>query len=70
MFPKNENNLDRIIRLVLAVVFFGVALTAGENTVLLIGGLVLGLVMMVTAVWGFCPLYRLFGISTYRPSAK
>ena len=66
---KNVSNVDRIIRLVLAVVFFGAAFAVGFGT---IGGIilaVLGVVMVVTAAIGFCPLYRLFGLSTNKAAA-
>lgn len=61
---RNESNLDRIIRVVLAVVFFVVAATVADNQVVQIGGIVLGAILLITAAVGFCPLYRLFGFST------
>ncbi|QPC85027.1 DUF2892 domain-containing protein [Phototrophicus methaneseepsis] len=61
---RNESNLDRIIRIVLAVVFFVVAATVADNQVVQIGGIVLGAILLITAAVGFCPLYRLFGFST------
>lgn len=56
---RNEHNIDRIIRLVLAVVFF--ALTAATSFWPLA---ILGVIMLGTAAVGFCPLYAIFGIST------
>ena len=60
---KNENKTDRIIRGVLAVVFFLVAMfwSTGAVQVILY---VLAVVMLITAVAGFCGLYKLFGIDT------
>lgn len=63
MFAKNENTTDRILRaglgILLLVAFFAMP-DAGLRWVLLVGGLIgLG-----TAAVGFCPLYRIFGIST------
>jgi len=60
----NENNVDRIIRLVIAAVAVGISATIGFGT---IGGIILLVVagiMVVTAAVGFCPLYAVFGFST------
>lgn len=59
----NEGTTDRIVRLVLAAVFFLLAFTVvGGVWVYVAAGL--GAVMLLTAAIGFCPLYALFGIST------
>jgi hypothetical protein len=55
---RNEGNLDRIIRIVLALVIFGLGLAAQSPL-----GLV-GFVPLVTAFIGWCPVYSLFGLST------
>ena len=60
----NENNVDRIIRLVIAAVAVGISAAIGFGT---IGGIILLVVagvMVVTAAVGFCPLYAVFGFST------
>jgi uncharacterized membrane protein (UPF0136 family) len=60
----NESSVDRIIRVVIAVVAFVAAFAVGLGSV---GGIILaliGAVMLVTAAVGFCPLYRVFGMST------
>ncbi|MBI4944010.1 MAG: DUF2892 domain-containing protein [Actinobacteria bacterium] len=61
---RNESAADRIIRLVVAVVAVVVAFTVGAGSALGIVLLVVGAVMLVTAAVGFCPLYRVFGLST------
>lgn len=58
----NESSIDRLIRVVLAVVF--VVLAVKFTGVLSVVMWVLAAVMAITAVVGFCPLYRVFGIST------
>lgn len=58
----NESSTDRLIRIVLAVVF--VVLAVKFTGALSVVMWVLAAVMAVTAAVGFCPLYRLFGIST------
>jgi len=63
-FIENIGNADRAIRLTVAAVI--VSLYAGD----LIGGplaaalLSLSLILVVTALAGFCPLYRLLGIAS------
>ncbi|MCU0277959.1 MAG: DUF2892 domain-containing protein [Candidatus Nanopelagicales bacterium] len=60
----NESSVDRIIRLVIGIAAFVAAFAVGFSSV---GGIVLavvGVVMLATAAVGFCPLYRVFGIST------
>ena len=60
---KNESGLDRIIRLILAIIFFALGVYAFTG-VLSIIAYVLGIVMLITAATGFCLLYKLFGINT------
>jgi len=65
----NENTADRVIRVVIAVAAVVGGLAVGAGSVL---GLVLFLVaviMLVTAAIGFCPLYRIFGLSTRKVQA-
>lgn len=55
---RNEGNLDRVIRIVLALVIFAVGLATGSWL-----GLI-GIVPLATGLIGWCPLYTLFGLST------
>jgi hypothetical protein len=60
----NEGTIDRIIRAILAVAALAGAVALGFGSV---GGvllLVVGAVLAVTAAVGFCPLYRVLGVST------
>lgn len=61
---RNEGTADRVIRLVVAVVAVLAAFAVGAGSALGIVLLVVGAVMLVTAATGFCPLYRVFGLST------
>jgi hypothetical protein len=59
VFVTNENGIDRAFRVVLgivllALVFFGPQTPWGW----------IGLVPLATGLMGWCPLYRVFGIST------
>ena len=61
---RNVGTPDRGIRVVLAAVAVVVALVVGVPSGLGIGLLVLAAVLLGTAAVGFCPLYRLLGLST------
>ena len=61
---RNEGTLDRVLRLVVAVAAGIGAFAVGIGSVLGIVLAVVAVVMLVTAAVGFCPLYRVFGLST------
>lgn len=60
----NEGNTDRIIRIVLAVVIFGLGLAAQSWL-----GLI-GFIPLLTGLVGWCPLYSIFGLSTCPAKSK
>ena len=63
---RNQATFDRWLRGLLAVVAAILAVVVGSSSV---GGVILWIVAVVlalTAATGFCPLYRVVGISTYR----
>lgn len=57
----NEHNYDRIIRIVIAIMLFVGAAISGVWLLV-----VPGVILLATAVIGFCPLYALVGFSTKR----
>lgn len=61
MSHPNVGTADRVIRLVLGVMALGLygALESPWKYLTLFG-----LILIATAVTGFCPLYRLLGLST------
>jgi hypothetical protein len=64
LVKKNEGNIDRIVRVVVAVAALIGAAAVGLGTV---GGIILlavAAIMGVTAAIGFCPIYRVIGVST------
>lgn len=63
---RNMSNLDRILRVLVAAVFAYLYFAGIVTGVLGIVLLVIGGVFVLTAIVGFCPLYRLFKISTYK----
>lgn len=64
----NEATWDRIVRVILGIVlgYFGFVSMGGTGGTIL--GIV-GLILLVTGVVGFCPAYRLLGISTHKEAS-
>jgi hypothetical protein len=60
----NMGSADRIIRILLAVVFAALYFTGTVQGTLGIVLLVLGGVFVATSVISFCPLYTLIGVNT------
>jgi hypothetical protein len=63
---KNLGRIDRTVRGLVALVALVVAVAVGLGTVTGVILALLAVVMAVTAVAGFCPLYRLLGLSSER----
>ncbi len=61
----NEGNLDRVLRVVVGVVVLSLTFVGPRS----LWGLV-GIVPLLTGLVGFCPLYRLVGVSTCAVPAK
>ena len=66
---SNVSGVDRIIRVVIAIAAVVGAFAVGASTVLGIILFLVAAIMLVTAAVGFCPLYRLFGLSTKKKVA-
>jgi len=68
----NVGLLDRVIRIVLGLVLiiaaFVPALGLFAQPLVQGGVVIVGLVLIGTALMRFCPLYRLFGLSTCKVS--
>ena len=60
----NVGSTDKIVRLVLALVAVVFAFVAGIGSALGVVLIVVGVVLAATAFTGFCPIYRVFGMST------
>jgi len=61
----NEAGCDRAVRVVLGLALLSLTIV-GPQTWL---GLV-GLIPLVTGLWGVCPLYRVFGVNTCPVQSK
>lgn len=63
----NEGGADRVIRVIVGIVLIVVAFTTLGVTSGSIGGIiaaVVGVVALLTGLSGFCPAYKLIGLST------
>ncbi len=56
---SNEGNVDRVVRMVLGCVLLALVFVGPKTWF----GLV-GVVPLATGIMGFCPLYRVIGLST------
>jgi hypothetical protein len=62
----NEGTSDRIIRLILGVVLIIIGWPVlGNNTVGIILD-VIGVILLITGITGFCTVYKILGISTLK----
>ncbi|MBX2980199.1 MAG: DUF2892 domain-containing protein [Flavobacteriales bacterium] len=60
----NVGSFDRILRIVLALVFAGLYFSGTVTGTVGLVLVILGAVFLLTAVLGWCGLYTIFGIST------
>ncbi len=63
MFERNESAVDRIIRAIVGIVLVALWLTTVKGAAGIVL-LVVGIILIITAITGFCLLYKLFGFST------
>jgi len=61
---KNMGTIDRVIRILLAIVFIVLYLNGNITDVAAIILGILAIVFIITSLIGFCPLYVPFKIST------
>lgn len=61
---SNEGGADRLIRIIAGVVLFMLGWGILKNNILGIIFDILGVILFVTGITGFCGLYKLLGIST------
>ena len=66
----NVGSTDRLIRFGIAVVALVAAYVAGFGTAFGVVLLIVAVLMAVTGAVRFCPVYRLFGMSTRRGVAR
>jgi uncharacterized membrane protein len=62
--PKNMGTLDRVLRIIVAIVLAYLAYTGALAGGLALGAYIVAAVFLVTSLVGFCPAYRLIGVDT------
>jgi hypothetical protein len=64
----NVGNMDRILRAILGIILFIAPLlnipAIWSSAYLAYGSMAVGLILVATALFRFCPLYRMLGLST------
>jgi hypothetical protein len=66
---KNMGTVDRVIRILIAVVIAILYFTHSISGTLAIVLLIVAGIFIVTSIISFCPLYYLFGLSTDKKKA-
>lgn len=61
-FNPNEGTVDRVVRGMVAVGLFFIA--SQTNGAIQVAASIFGIMMMGTAITGFCGLYRILGVNT------
>ena len=62
----NEGSIDRIIRVILGIVLIIIGWPVLGNNALGVILDIIGVILLITAITGFCGIYRLLGISTIK----
>ena len=60
---KNEGKADRIIRMIIGIILFLISYYYFDGILKAVAYLI-SLILVVTAITGYCCLYRLFGFKT------
>ena len=60
---KNESAMDRWVRAILGIIILYLAYASFSGFLALLGYIV-GIILIFTAITGYCHLYKIFGIST------
>lgn len=62
----NMHLTDRIVRIVLSIALIVLYFSGNLSGTIAVIALIVAIIFMLTAFVGFCPLYRLIGISTVK----
>lgn len=60
----NEGPVDRIIRVIVGIALIALGLLGVATGVWMWVAYILGVILLLTGIVGFCPLYKLFKTST------
>lgn len=61
---KNVGNIDKVVRVIIAIVAGALYFTGTVTGVLGYIALAVGVIMLATAAMGSCPIYSIFGMSS------
>jgi hypothetical protein len=61
---KNMSNTDRVVRLLISVIFAVLYFTGTVSGTLGLVLVVLAAIFTLTSIISFCPIYAIFGLST------
>lgn len=65
--PRNVGSIDKIVRLVAGALLAAYGLLgAGLASTLGLVALVVGVVLVATGLFNFCPIFKVLGISSFR----
>lgn len=67
---KNVGSADKGIRIILGLVLLILAFTVPAGQPAKVVFIVVGIIALLTAITGFCPLYTLLGINTRKVKSK
>ena len=62
---KNMGGIDRLVRAVIgiALIYYAMSNLPGSDVWMVPAGMV-GFIVLLTAIFGFCPVYKLFGMNS------
>ena len=61
---RNESNLDRSIRVIIGIALIAAWWLGWLSGTLAIISVIVGTVLVLTGLFGFCPIYAAFGLNT------
>ena len=67
---KNVGSTDKIIRIIVGILLLAAGFLVAMGLALKIIFIAVGLINLVTAITGFCLLYKPFGINTHKMKAS
>jgi len=65
---RNVGSVDKIIRLIAGIGLVAFGIFGASGTTLGVAGIIIGAVLIGTALLNFCPLFKIFGISSFKQS--
>lgn len=66
----NVGGVDRIIRIMLGLTLVFVGYAGLFSTAMTVTFYAVGAIVLITGLFSFCPLYRIFGVNTCEPTMK